>query len=154
MNFHEIHPPPPPPPLYKGRGRGFQLLCVSLPLWSLFFKSMLSNTNIVIRPFSVLLGSKDDCCSNHSANLSFINFVSVYDMTEWTWPNMCKSSITVLEPIFLYMLSDSKTWLNNGVVFDINDSIDVWTNLRYFGRFTFWGLHTTVYIKWWIRTNN
>ena len=68
----------------------------------------------------MLLGSKDDCCSHHSAHLSSINFVSVYDMP---WLNLCKSSITALEPVFLYMLSDSKTWLNEGVVFGINDSM-------------------------------
>ena len=66
----------------------------------------------------MLLESKDDCCFDHSVQLSFINFVSVYDMP---WPNLCKSSITVLEPVFLYTLSDSKIWLNDGVVFDIND---------------------------------
>ena len=34
-----------------------------------------------------------------------------------------KSSITVLEPVFLYMLSNSKTCLNDGFVFCISNSM-------------------------------
>ena len=94
----------------------------------------------------MLLESKDDSCSDHSVHLSSINFISVHDMS---WPNLCKSSITILEPVFLCMLSGSKNWLNDGVVFGINESMPEQIFLT-FVALPLRELHTTVYIKWWI----
>ena len=79
------------------------VLRVFSPLKVLFFQSILSATSVAVLPSSVLFGTNFDWFSLHSAHLSSINLVSVYDSP---CPILCKSVITSLEPVFLYIFSD------------------------------------------------
>ena len=55
----------------------------------------------------------------HLANLSWINLLSVYGNS----PSPAKLVIVSLEPVFLYIYCDSKTFNNEGFEFEIKDSV-------------------------------
>ena len=96
------------------------VLCVSSPLKSLFFQSILSVTSVTILSLSILFGSIFDWFPLHSAHLSSINLASVYVSP---CPILCKSVIISLKPVFLYMFSDNKAGERDGFAFGIQVSI-------------------------------
>ena len=94
------------------------VLCVSSPLKVLFFQSILSSTSVTILSSSILFETNFDWFSLHSAHLSSINLVSVYDSP---CPILCESVITSLESVVLYILSDNCE--RDGFAFGIKVSI-------------------------------
>ena len=96
------------------------VLCVSSPLKVLFFQSTLSATSLTILSSSILFETNFDWFSLHSAHLSSINLVSVYDSP---CPILCKSVITSFEPVILYIFSDNHTCERDGFAFGIEVSI-------------------------------
>ena len=96
------------------------VLCVSSPLKVSFFQSILSATSVTILSSSTLFGTNFDWFSLHSVYLSSINLVSVYDSP---YPILCKSVITSLEPVFLYIFGDNNTCERDGFAFGIKVSM-------------------------------
>ena len=71
-------------------------------------------------PCFILAGTILEVFSLHSAHLSSITVVSVYDIP---CPNLCKSFTITLDPVFLYSINDKSTCDNDGQLLGIRDSM-------------------------------
>ena len=87
---------------------------------SFIFRVSIISCKLTMLSSSILFGTSFDWFSLHSAHLSWIKIVSVYDSP---CPILCKSVITSLEPVFLYTFSNNNTWGRGGFAFDIKVSI-------------------------------
>ena len=117
------------------------VLCVSSPVRVLFLQSIVSITSVTILSSSILFGTNFDWFSLHLAHLSSTNLVSVYDSP---CPILCKSVITSIEPVFLYVFNDNNTCERDGFV----------TNFGNFSSLNFGQFYSPIFTQSRIKTNN